>query len=296
MELLEGYQKIRTLKEETGVVLATAPDGRQVVIKPTSSAASAARQAGRPKAESPAVSFWKKFGTREELAAVMPEHGTADGWVWHEYLPGEPVGDTVTTFGWRDGDFSLVSAERLAASIAFLQSISNFDLPKRQAKFYLANLWETHKALEKELDRGFYEQVREHLSSRTKIVDRAPLVVANGDLHPQNIIVSPSGFGFADWDLLHLNNPGFDLVDIYVWAWRDQDWRKKLLEAFLAKNPDAESSFKFCLLYLSSQMVKHCLLMRKQVSGDTARDQARKGLLEASKKTVKQILKGEFSS
>ncbi len=189
------------------------------------------------------------------------------------------------TYGIESNSFKYIDAEKLGRAISQLQKLdfSDPELETRQAGFYLKNTDEFKPALTSEFSADFFIQVEQFLLSRKELIDRYSHFLSNGDLHPQNIMHQGSQFKIVDWDLLHLNNPGWDLCDLYVWGWRDTSWQQQLLAEY-KKNlvipvADFDKVFAFDVVYLSSQLIKHAKLIH--APGE---------FLEAQKKILEQYL------
>lgn len=203
-----------------------------------------------------------------DLADLMPEFFAYDDWFWQLFLTWEIAGDTVETYGIKKETFAIISPEKLARAILQLQNIPFPDptTDTRMADFYLKNISEFREALGQEFSREFASKVEQFLRSQKDLVDKYSHFLANGDLHPQNIMYKNSEFKLIDWDLLHLDNPGWDLTDLYVWGWRDSSWGNKLLNEYKMVIPtpisDFDKIFAFDVVYLSSQLIKHARLIK----------------------------------
>jgi thiamine kinase-like enzyme len=220
-----------------------------------------------------------------ELAEIMPVFFARDDWFWQKYLTWELAGDTVETYGIKREAFTFVNPEKLARAVVQLQKaqFSDPNLEVRRADFYLQNTSEFRQALTSELSQEFADKVGAFLVSGKDLVDRYSHFLANGDLHPQNLMYQGDKFVLVDWDLLHLNNPGWDLTDLYVWGWRDSNWEKRLLKEYEKAMPTPKSIFEkifaFDVVYLSSQLIKHAKLIK-----------APQEFLEAQKKFLQAFL------
>lgn len=210
-----------------------------------------------------------------ELAEVMPVFWAYGDFSCQKFLSWELAGDTVKSYGIKREAFNFINPEKLARAIWQLQTLflpagrqafSDPTLETRGANFYLKNTSEFKEALNQEFAPGLFSRVEQFLLSKRDLVDKYSHFLANGDLHPQNIMFNDNEFKLVDWDLLHLNNPGWDLTDLYVWGWRDSNWRQRLLNEFkrVTRTPisDFEQIFAFEVVYLSSQLIKHAKLIK----------------------------------
>jgi hypothetical protein len=61
-----------------------------------------------------------------------------------------------------------------------------------------------------------------------------PDTLIHGDLHPENIVITPSGYLVVDWSDAAVGNPFVDLATLLVRT-KDGDLRRRLLEAYLER-------------------------------------------------------------
>ena len=59
-----------------------------------------------------------------------------------------------------------------------------------------------------------------------------PDTLVHGDLHPENVVITPSGYLIVDWSDAAVGNPFVDLATFLVRT-RDRDLRRRLLEAYV---------------------------------------------------------------
>jgi len=59
-----------------------------------------------------------------------------------------------------------------------------------------------------------------------------PDTLVHGDLHPENIVITPSGYLIVDWSDAAVGNPFVDLAT-FLLRTKDRDRRRRLLEAYL---------------------------------------------------------------
>lgn len=216
-----------------------------------------------------------------DLADIIPPFWAKDGWFWLKFLPWQLAGDTVKTYGIRQEAFAFINPEKLAKAESQLQKMTFGEegMATRSADFYLKNIIEAKETLDQEFGLGFFDKVINFLLAKKEVVDKYSLFLANGDPHPQNIMYKGTNFVLIDWDLLHFNNPAWDLTDFYLWGWRNELWREKLIETYqkdqIIPFSDFETIFRFDLVYLASQLVKHGKLIK-----------APSAFMEAQKKTL----------
>ena len=59
-----------------------------------------------------------------------------------------------------------------------------------------------------------------------------PDTLIHGDLHPENVVITPSGYLIVDWSDAAVGNPFVDLATFLVRT-NDRDLRRRLLEAYV---------------------------------------------------------------
>ena len=59
-----------------------------------------------------------------------------------------------------------------------------------------------------------------------------PDTLVHGDLHPENVVITPSGYLIVDWSDAAVGNPFVDLATFLVRT-QDRDLRRRLLEAYV---------------------------------------------------------------
>lgn len=253
------------------------------------------------------------------LKSMMPQIFATDEFIFHEYISGQLSGDTKVLFGFSHEAFSLINPKTLARALYEMQALSTapvFVLPKplvpvagmskkrfvleeRQSDWYLANLGETKEAIDNQMGANFYTNMENFLRKNTRIIDASSHYLVNGDLHPENLMIKcliagqAKDFLLSDWDLLHFNNPAYDLADLFVWGWRNKIWQESLVNEFTSFYCVSKEEFEFCLsfcqVYLGAQMIKHASLMLGTNLSLEASENA-KGLLESSKELLKNII------
>jgi aminoglycoside phosphotransferase (APT) family kinase protein len=252
--MINNFKHIRDLKAGS-VFLVEDEQGKQFVLK-----------------QSPAASRVVKFSfllkqRSEVLQDLVPEFYGQDDWLWQKFLTWDLAGDTVQSYGIKNEAFEFLNPEKVGQAIAELQGLPFTDggMETRLSSFYLKNIAEFRPALEEEFSPDFARSVEQFLLSKKELVDKDSHFLANGDLHPQNIMYQNYHFRLIDWDLLHFNNAGWDLTDLFVWGWRSSKWGVELLnsyrEAVLTPTTAFEKIFAFDVVYLSSQLVKHAKIV-----------------------------------
>lgn len=254
------------------------------------------------------------------LKEIMPQITCVNNeFISHEYINGQPSGDTKVLFGFSQDTFSLINPKTLTRALYEMQALSTaavFVLPKplvpvagmskkhfvleeRQSDWYLSNLGETKTAIDSQMGANFFSNIDNFLRKNTRIIDANSRYLVNGDLHPENLMIKcliagqAKDFLLSDWDLLHFNNPAYDLADLFVWSWRNKAWQENIVSEFLSIYPGNKEEFdiclKFCQVYLSAHMINHASLMLGTNLSLEATENA-KGLLESSCELLKRLI------
>ncbi|MFH0863525.1 MAG: phosphotransferase [Candidatus Gottesmanbacteria bacterium] len=250
-----SYKIIKYLKPET-VFLTEEDSGEKLVIKVCAS--------------SPMIAKFSEFVHQKGglLAELVPEFSLKDDYLCQKFLNWAIAGDTVKTYGIRNEAFKIIDPEKLGTAFVELQKLSFSDpqLTVRGAGFYLENINEFKPSLIREYGEDFANKVEVFLISNSDIINQYSTFLANGDVHPQNLMYHNNKFMIIDWDLLHIDSPTWDLSDIYVWGWRNSEWQNRLVAAYKKVMPlsiiDFEKVFAFDVVYLSSQLIKHGLIIK----------------------------------
>ncbi len=296
MVIPDQFSLIRWLKDEA-VALVNDEEGKKLVLK-----------------SHPHSAVFAKFSeTVNEytrvLRTIMPFIHKTGEFHYRGFVEGEMSGDTDSQFGFNPKNLEKIDPKILAQGLYELQNLSgsgifvNSGLEVRKSSWFQNNLKETEKAVGSEFEASFPYNVDQFMRKYGRMVDLNSKYLVNGDLHPQNIFVNcllegeGKIFMISDWDLLHFNNPAYDLADLYIWSWKNPAWRDKLITEFKAlwqeKSDELADCLIFCQVYFSCQMIKHVYLMREKGLSGEAENNAQ-GLLENSKELLKQLVKVNF--
>ena len=223
-----------------------------------------------------AVSLNAKTYTKT-LKKILPEFNEVEGFLTRSYVQGAVSGDTDKAFGFTSEALTKIRPEVLAESLYELNFFVNADFIKngnletRDASWYLNNLEQVKEAVNYHVQGGFYESLLSYIQNNFRQVNKNTNYLINGDLHPQNFFYNclyageARDFMISDWDLLHINNPGFDLAVLSVWSWRDLNWFNTFSTKFMAyyqdKNADLALCLSFCQAYLAAQMIRHTTII-----------------------------------
>ncbi len=293
MLIPDQFSLIRWLKDET-VALVINEEGKKLVLK------SHPRSAVLAKFSETANEYTRTLRT------IMPFIKQTGKFHYRGFVEGEMAGDTDNQFGFNPKSLDKIDPQILARGLYELQNLSTSDifegqgLEVRKSNWYLNNLKETEKAISSEFGSSYLYNIDQFMRKYGRMIDSSSKYLVNGDLHPQNIFINcllegeGKIFIISDWDLLHFNNPGYDLSDLYIWSWKNQIWREKLISEFKAlwqeKGEELADCLIFCQVYFACQMLKHVYLMReKGISGEVENNA--RGLLENSKRLLIEIIK-----
>lgn len=292
MLIPDQFNFIKWLKDDT-VALVNDDSGRKIVVK-----------------ENERSSAIRKFSeTVKEytriLRLIIPEIYAEGAYIYHAYVEGETSGDTTDSFGISSIAMLKINPKTLAQALYELYNLSRADFIStsnfevRKSDWYIKNLEEVKEAVTREYDQFFFESIGQYLRKCGRTIDASSKTLVNGDLHPQNIFINcllgseAKDFVISDWDLLQLNNPGYDLADLYVWSWRNRGWFNAVLSeaSVLWKQNDLDIVVfvNFCSVYLSSQLIKHVYKMRETNLTEEAKSNADK-LLASCKETLKRLI------
>ncbi len=307
MEIPAQFSFVKWLKEDV-VALVFDKYGKKIVLKANSNAKYLEE-------------FSKLVFTQTRtLKEIMPQISSINQeFTSHEYINGQLSGDTKTLFGFSQDAFSLINPKTLTRALYEMQALSTaavFVLPKplvpvagmskkrfvleeRQSDWYLSNLEETRNAIDSQMGANYFANIDNFLRKNTRIIDANSRYLVNGDLHPENLMIKcliagqAKDFLLSDWDLLHFNNPAYDLADLTVWGWRNKIWQESLVAEFLAlfagNKEEFDICFKFCQVYLAAHMINHASLMLGTNLNLEATENA-KGLLESSCELLKKTV------
>lgn len=293
MNIPYRYRFASWLKDNS-VALVTSNEGKKLVIKEYQWAGTLSELSVKAKTYS------------KTLRQIMPEFSEVEKYLVRSYIQGAMAGDTAKTFGFTNEALEKIDPQVIAASLYELNFFAQADfivqakLEVRGAAWYLRNIEETKAAVSAQLGKDFYLQMVSYLQNNFRKVDSCTNFLINGDLHPQNFFYNclysgeAKDFMITDWDLLHINNPGFDLSVICSWTWRNREWTNKFITAFTSyyqdKRDELALCLSFCQVYLSAQMLKHVSLI-DEINLNGEEKTAREGLRGSSLETLKKIIK-----
>lgn len=295
MQIPDQFSLVRWLKDDS-VALVINEEGKKLVLKVHPHSAVLAKF-------SETVNEYTRV-----LRTIMPYIQQTGEFHYRGFVEGEMAGDTDGQFGFNPKNLEKIDPKILAQGLYELQNLSsssifvNSGLERRKSSWFQNNLKETEKAISSEFDTSFPYNIDQFMRKYGRMIDANTKYLVNGDLHPQNIFVNcllegeGKIFIISDWDLLHFNNPAYDLADLYIWSWKSPQWREKVISEFKAlwqeKGDELAECLIYCQVYFSCQMIKHVNLMKeKGLIGEVELNST--GLLKASKELLISKLKFE---
>lgn len=291
MEIPDQFNFIKWLKEDT-VALVNDDQGKKFVLKESLRTDVLVR-----------ISETIKQYTRTLRTFIPHLHGQGN-YLYYVYIDGQKAGDTTQDYGFKEESLKKISPELIATCLYELQGVSQADfltqksLEKRNSYWYINNLLETKEDVVKEFDQFYFDSIDQYLRKYGRTIDSLSNIIVHGDLHPHNIYVNcllggvARDFAVTDWDLMHFNNPGFDLADLKIWSWRDPKWFDKVQikseEYWKQSEVDIKPYINFCSVYLACQMIRHVHLTAGQCDNQSMENA--KSLLEYSKGMLKKLV------
>ena len=177
--------------------------------------------------------------------------------------------------------------------------IKQAKLETRNAAWYLKNIEETKETIKFHFGKDAFSALVSYLHNDLGHINKNTNVLANGDLHPQNFFYNclysgeARDFMITDWDLLQINNPGFDLSLLYIWSWRDKSWYERLFSSFVAFFPDKRQDIavccSFCQAYLAAQILRHASVIDESKLNEEEKGN-RDGLKDYCLEVLKKIV------
>ncbi len=219
-------------------------------------------------------------------------------WLLREYFEGEPAGLMDMDFGIKKNFLKKISPKDFAQKLIAYQKIT----PRIKKKIKLSR----HGYYWYKSDYYFYkntETLRQFIprelkavgkifAKNKKFLDKEAKVLAHGDLYPNNILLlSPNHFAIIDWELIHLNNPAFDVAFIWLTAFRDSRWRKSFLQAILnltANQKKFKKLFRLVCLSLSLRFIRPCRIAATTFENGYKQKMAGNGYSQAQIKQIKK--------
>ncbi|MEK7166935.1 MAG: phosphotransferase [Patescibacteria group bacterium] len=88
--------------------------------------------------------------------------------------------------------------------------------------------------LQKEIPREL-KKIKQLFEKNKILLNRNANWLTHGDLYPNNILISNNQLVIIDWELVHLNNQAFDLIFIWMNAFRNPKWQQDFLKTYFQK-------------------------------------------------------------
>jgi aminoglycoside phosphotransferase (APT) family kinase protein len=151
----------------------------------------------------------------------------------------------------RRGPVGVRDAARLGAVVGRIHALPHSDLTPPDRRAAVRTLLETARAGGGDPDPGAGEAVDE-------VPVEGPLVLAHGDLNPDNLLVDDGRITVLDWEFAGPGDAALDLVVLAETAGLDADARAALFEAAGRTLPDAARLEALCRVHALEQYAWAC--------------------------------------
>ena len=193
-------------------------------------------------------------------------------WLLRKYWVGAFAGDMDHLFGFSTKFLKVVGPKKMARIMADVRSMTPF--MKRRTKFFTHDLswylldfryYKKHfwpKFFHHRLNPGIRNSdvlaIERELRTHRKFFKQRAKTFSHGDMYPNNIMLRDNGrVVLFDWELSHLNLPTFDLVMVYLQAWRNPTWQaafKKESWRLLGNPKQTEVAWRLAMLSLATRL------------------------------------------
>lgn len=188
-------------------------------------------------------------------------------WYLRNYREGKLAGEMMKDFGFRKNFLKNFPPKKMAEALISLQKIpaeilglklykhggwwylQDFNYYKQTSlKFFLASPFNQNLLTKKEIK--FAENI---LRNNKNFLDEKASFLTHGDLYPNNILLTPDReIVLLDWELMHLNNPSFDICFVWLLSKNDKKWQKDFFNLTVKnKGEEFEKLFRISLISLS---------------------------------------------
>lgn len=198
-------------------------------------------------------------------------------WMVYEFIPGREAGDFYNGFENKHAkNFPLKSLIDGMGNMKSLGGLvqAKVRLGAQTYADYRKALSDGVPILEPFFSTGEIAQAQEILRQGKTLLDAKSAVIAHGDFHPGNIIITGRKVAIIDWYYVHLNNVAYDFAFLLL-EMPDPALRKKYAERFVAQAASREKYFpellRLCLLRLAVQKIgvlKDALYAKEPRRGD----------------------------
>lgn len=193
--------------------------------------------------------FTKCYSQSGNLSVPKFIEGDADHapeWMVYEFIEGYETGDFYN--GFEKTNIKNFSVESFLQGIKNMHEMSAF--ADGDIKLKTEEYVDVCKAYEdyRERLRPFFtddeiQKAADIIESGKNVLDGKNKVIAHGDFHPGNVIITKKkGIAIIDWYCVHLNNPAFDIA-FFCLEITDDKFRKEILEKYVKELVEDEVLF-----------------------------------------------------
>jgi|GEM_PF-1757386 aminoglycoside phosphotransferase (APT) family kinase protein len=197
--------------------------------------------------------FTEASGKDQELAVprfIAGESECVPEWMLYEFIEGKEAGDFYN--GVLPENIGKISIPSLVAGMKKMRYMSAFATGKIELQ--IRGYREFREAYEKygAVLRPFMSEASiaagaKILKEGAALLDDKRRVIAHGDLHPGNLVITPEGkIAIIDWYYVHLSNAAFDIAFLYLEI-TEEDFRREFMERYVAEV--ADDAREFCELF-----------------------------------------------
>lgn len=174
-------------------------------------------------------------------APIFIKYSTSNfpSWSIHEYAEGTPLGSVFRFNKKLNVDDSRSLIARILPEIQSIDKsyIDNFyklnHIETRNKNWYLNKKTENNKFLKETFDNIFNEKI----DLLFQDCHEFPCVLTHEDLLLENIICNQEKkLTILDWEHFTFDNPAEDISHIWVYSWKNPEWRNKLLKEFISNS------------------------------------------------------------
>ncbi len=207
----------------------------------------------------------------------------------YNYINGYPLNDFYISIGQR------LTEKFLATDfIKILNNLQKIKIPKKislQKNYPAANLkmFNTNLPyLKKYFNQIFIKKIYSLLRLRKKFLNSQPLKLTHGDINPKNLVLDQKNLAIIDWSEVHLNNPLFDLSNLYLFAWNRPNIREVIRQFILNECLHLTNPYHLFLLNRLILLPRNIRIMENSLSG-LALDKKNKKILPITEKKLKKV-------
>lgn len=229
-------------------------------------------------------------------------------WLLMTAAPGEPAGDIMTDFGWKERNLVPQAQVAMVNFLAWLHSVSEKEarlhISPLEVPDFITYFLDSFTSLRSDtqdfIGQSVLTKIQEIFNNNLNFLSKPRLVLTHSDLYPKNaFLTNDYKLTIIDVDRIMLCNPGLDAAFFWVMGWQKPDWQKDLEEKLVRKVGYSPAEFlrifHLMVIYLSVRLISHGITVIPSYKKQRQRGllkQARKSI-EAHKKNIETILKKE---